>query len=251
MPSLPLSFLPPVIAHRGARCRAPENTLAAFAAAHEDGATWIETDVKITMDGMPILMHDDKLERTTNGHGAVADTSWAEIQHLDAGSWFDGSFSGTKVTAMAELLAFACAKNMRLNLEMKPCPGRAQATVMVALIEASKLWPESAPPPLISSFDVEALSVASQLQPDWPRALLVDQWRDDWGDVMRQVNASCLNIDDALLTPERRAILRHAPIPVLVYTVNDPERATLLLKEGFSAVFSDNPAVIIDAWRKS
>ena len=244
-PDHSLSFIPPVIAHRGSRCRAPENTMAAFMAAREDGALWIETDVKLTSDGMPILFHDEAFDRTSNGDGLVADKTWSEIQQLDAGSWFGASFTGTRVTAMAELLAFAVATGMRLNLEMKPCPGRAKPTVMVSLIEAAKLWPEELPPPLISSFDVDALIMAAQLQPDWPRGLLLDEWHDDWADLALITQASTLNFNADLLTPERMAVLRSAQKPILAYTVNDPARARALLQMGVTAVFSDNPAEII------
>jgi glycerophosphoryl diester phosphodiesterase len=242
-----LHFIPPVIAHRGSRMRAPENTLASFMAAREDGAQWIETDVKLTSDGVPILMHDDILDRTTDGQGAVADMSWAEMQNLDAGGWFSPAFKGMRILTLAEGLAFARAANMRLNLELKPCPGRAQATAMVALIEAAKLWPEAAPVPLISSFDVEALTIAAQLHPGWPRGLLLDEWRDDWRELASLTQATTINLNVDIVTPERIALLRDAQKSILVYTVNDPAAAKTLLQSGVQAVFSDNPADIIKA----
>jgi glycerophosphoryl diester phosphodiesterase len=242
-----LDFIPPVIAHRGARVRAPENTMAAFKAAREDGARWIETDVKLTSDGVPILMHDDTLDRTTDGHGSVADMSWAEIKNLDAGAWFSPAFKGTRVATLVELLIFARDTNMRLNLELKPCPGRTQATVMVALIEAAKLWPDTAPPPLISSFDIDALSIAAQLHPEWPRGLLLDEWREDWRELASLVQATTINLNADLLTPARIAALREANKPILAYTVNDAARAKALLQSGVQAVFSDNPAALIGA----
>lgn len=247
MPHRQLNFRPPVLAHRGSRNRAPENTLAAFAAAREDGAEWIETDVKLTSDGVPILMHDDTLERTTNGHGNVADTSWAEMQNFDAGSWFSPSFTATRIPTLAELLSFARATGMRLNLELKPCPGRARATAMCALIEAAKLWPETALPPLISSFDIEALKIAAQLHPGWPRGLLLDEWRDDWRDLVFATNATTVNIDADILTPQRLKTLTDFDMPVLAYTVNDPARARELLAGGVRAVFCDDPAAMIKA----
>jgi glycerophosphoryl diester phosphodiesterase len=244
--SLPrLDFIPPVIAHRGARIRAPENTIASFRAAREDGALWIETDIKLTSDGTPILMHDNLLDRTTNGRGDVAAMAWKDMQNLDAGAWFSPSFKNTRIPTLAQLLAFARESGTRLNLELKPCPGRTQATVMVALIEAAKLWPESAPVPLISSFDVEALSLAAQLHPGWPRGLLLDQWRNDWPVLAAKTQASMVTISDEIATPEHIAVLNAARMSVLVYTVNDPARAKSLLNGGVQAVFSDNPAEIL------
>lgn len=240
-------FSPPIIAHRGARNRAPENTMAAFVAAHADGATWIETDVKLTSDGVPILMHDETLDRTTSGHGAVADASWEDLKRLDAGSWFDPAFAQTHVPTLAELLAFARQTDMRLNLKLKPCPGRTQATVMVSLIEAAKLWPEDAPPLFLSSFDVEALVIAARLHPGWPRGLLMDAWRDDWRDLMRQTGAVSLHLQADLLTPDRLHLLRENQVPVLAYTVNDGVRALDLFNHGVRAVFTDNPRALIAA----
>ena len=242
-----LDFLPPVIAHRGARNRAPENTLAAFKAAWEDGAKWIETDVKLTADGIAILMHDDDLDRTTDGKGPVADMSWAEVKKLDAGGWFSPSFKHEPVARLSDLLGFASKAQMRLNLELKPCPGRTRATVMVALIEAAKLWPETAPLPLISSFDVEALTIAAQLHPEWPRGLLLDEWRNDWRELAALVQAATIHLNANILTPERIALLRETKRPILAYTVNDAAQAKMLLQNGVSAVFSDNPGEILKA----
>jgi len=240
-----LDFIPPVIAHRGSASRAPENTILAFKAALEDGARWIETDVKLTSDGVPILMHDDTLDRTTNGKGLVADMMWSDIKNLDAGTWFGAAFGETRVPVLGELLSLAREAGLRLNLELKPCPGRARATAMVVLIEAAKLWPEAEPVPLISSFDIEALSIAAQLHPDWPRGLLLDEWREDWRELVSKTNATTLNLNVDLLTPERLLMFRKAQMPVLAYTVNESMTAQELIKSGVSAVFTDNPAALI------
>src|SRR5580658_7344129 len=99
-----ISFHPPVIAHRGASAQAPENTMAAFRLATESGAKWVEFDVHLTQDGVPVIMHDDTLDRTTDGKGKIADASWADVQKLDAGSWFDKRFKGERVPHLDEVL---------------------------------------------------------------------------------------------------------------------------------------------------
>jgi glycerophosphoryl diester phosphodiesterase len=240
-----IEFIPPVVAHRGAPMRAPENSLESFVAAHEAGARWIETDVKLTSDGIPILMHDNTLDRTTTGHGPVAEMTWEKMQTLDAGSWFSPAFSKTRVMSLAEVVAFCAVSKTRLVLELKPSPGRTQATVMVALIESSKLWPEGAPPPVISSFYTDALMIAAQLQPDWPRGLLLDDWHDDWIEMAVLTQASTVTMKENILTPERLALLRGAPMPILAYTVNDPFRAKDLLNSGITAVYSDDVATLL------
>ncbi len=240
-----LKFDPPVIAHRGVRAEAPENTLTAFRQAIAQGVRWLETDVKLTHDGMPILIHDDLLDRTTNGHGPVADMVWAEMKNLDAGSWFNPSFADARIPHLAEALRFVLDNKLRLNLELKPCPGRTQATVMVSMIEAAKIWTPEFEPPLISSFDVNALIIASRLHPDWPRGLLLDQWQDNWPELVKMTDVATININEAVLTADRVQQLKESGHIVLSYTVNDPIRAKELLHWGVTAVFSDNPKEII------
>ena len=242
-----LKFAPPVIGHRGAKASAPENTLASFRRAFEQGAVWVETDVKLTHEGVPVLMHDDQLDRTTSGKGNVADISWNEMKSLDAGRWFGPAFIGEKVPSLAEGLHFIIERNMRINLELKPCPGRTQATAMVALIETAKVWPDNHPPPLISSFDINALVIAAGLHPEWPRGLLLDDWRDDWAGLARQTGASSLHINADKVSRAHIGVMAEAHLPILAYTVNEPARAKELLHWGVSAVFSDNPEDIIKA----
>lgn len=221
--------------------------MAAFWAAWRAGARWVEADVKITSDGVPVLFHDDVLDRTTDGRGAVADADWRHIAGLDAGAWFAPDFAGTRVPTLSDLLLFARETGLRLNLELKPCTGRAQATVMVVMIEITRLWPETLPPPLLSSADIDALLVAAQLHPDWPRSLLIEAWSDDWRAVAARAGVSALHVNTDILTPERVDLLRQTGLPLLGYTVNDPARARDLLRQGFAAVLSDDPAACLAA----
>jgi len=242
-----LTFHPPVIGHRGAKALAPENTMSSFRRAQEAGVLWVETDVKLTRDGVAILMHDDMLDRTTNGRGAVAKTDWSEIQALDAGSWFDPAFRDERVPRLEEILRFVLDHGLRINLEIKPCLGRSQATAMVALIETAKLWPRDAAPPLISSFDIDALIVASQLHPEWPRGFLFEKWPENLDTIIRMTQPAILGIDEEIITPERLDDIRKTGLPLQAFTVNDPSRAQKLLHDGIVAVFSDNPRPILDA----
>ncbi|MFA4994350.1 MAG: glycerophosphodiester phosphodiesterase family protein [Bdellovibrionales bacterium] len=241
-----IDFFPPIIAHRGAPLRAPENTIESFVCARDAGAKWIETDVTLTSDGIPVLMHDETLDRTTNGHGPIAEMTWEKIQQLDAGSWFSPAFAGTRVTSLTELMAFCTSSRMRLVLELKPSPGRTQATVMVTLIEACKLWPENAPPPMVGSFDVDALMISAQLRPDWPRGLFLEKWRDDWIETAFLTQASTVTMRDDMLTPERLPLIKNSPFPLLAYTINDKARMKELLKNGIKAVFSDNATGLLN-----
>ncbi len=246
MPFKKLEFSPPIVAHRGASAYAPENTMEAFIAARDAGVKWVEGDIKLTSDGIPVLMHDETLDRTTTGSGPVSAETWERLQKLDAGRWFSPSFAGAHIASLAEVLAFCAASKLRLIMEIKPSPGRTQATVMVALIEAHKIWPENLPPPLISSFDKDALTVAAQLHPDWPREFLINEWSEDWIETVIQTQALAVSVNDALVTPQRlAALLSQSPVPVLVHTVNDPSRAKELLRNGIAAVYSDDIGTLL------
>lgn len=241
-----LSFCPPVIAHRGGGVHAPENTLAAIGLAHEQGVGWVEVDVKLTLDGIPILMHDDTLDRTTDATGFVADAPWKLVQQLDGGSWFDSHFAGERVPRLTDALQRVLEYGMNAFVELKPCPRRAQATTMVTLIEMSRIWPEGDKFPVISSFDLDSLVVARQLLPHWPRALFLDEWREDWKALLDKTQSGLITLRDDLLTRERVEIIMEKKKTLLAYTIDDPVRARELLAWGVSAVFSDNPRKIIE-----
>ena len=119
----------------------------------------------LTRDGIPVIIHDDTLERTTSGRGAVADSDLADLRRLDAGSWFDPRFAGETVPTLAELLALVAALGLGLNLEIKPSAGRNAETAAAALAVLG-----AARPPrdrlLLSSFEPECLEVAQRLAPD-------------------------------------------------------------------------------------
>ena len=105
-----------IYAHRGASKYAPENTMPAFQLALDMNADGIETDVQLTKDGVPILIHDEKLKRTTTGSGYVKDYTLEELQQLDAGSWFDATFTGTKLITLEQLLQWIKPTYLLLNL---------------------------------------------------------------------------------------------------------------------------------------
>jgi glycerophosphoryl diester phosphodiesterase len=239
--------IPPVIGHRGAKDFAPENTLASLREAHHQGATWVEVDVKLTSDGRPILMHDDRLDRTTDGTGPVADRSLDEIRRLDAGRWFSASFAGERVPTLEECLDLVLTLGLGINLEIKPCPGRARETAETALAVAHRMWPADRPPPLVSSFSVEALEAAMRVRPDWPRGYLTSGLPRDWRETAERLDAATVNIDHRKETPASVRAIRETGRPVLAFTVNEGARARELIGWGVTGVFSDRPAEVLSA----
>lgn len=247
---MPLPFvLPRVIGHRGAAALAPENTLAGVRQAAALGVRMVEFDAKLTADGVPVLMHDDTLDRTTDGTGPVAQTSLEAIRRFDAGAWFAPAFAGERVPTLAEALTAAAALGLAVNIEIKPCPGRARETAEAVLAVARAHWPAGAgrPLPLISSFEVACLEAARALAPDWPRGYLIWERPADWRDILAAVAPATLHVSRTHEDSARLAEYRATGLPVAVYTVNDPAEARALFAQGVAAVFSDTPGTILAA----
>ncbi|MEE8270801.1 MAG: glycerophosphodiester phosphodiesterase [Alphaproteobacteria bacterium] len=237
--------LPKVIGHRGAAARAPENTLAGLRTAAALGAGMVEFDTKLTGDGVPILLHDSLVDRTTDGSGPVRDMGLAAVRALDAGAWFGPGFAGEPVPTLAQALSLALRLGLAVNIEIKPCDGREVETAEAALAVAAQVWPADRPAPLVSSYSREALRAVRRIRPDWPRGLLFGTPPADWMAQVDDLAPATINVSQRRLTADRVARLRAAGRPVLAYTVNDPARARALFDIGVAAVFTDAPDTIL------
>ena len=240
---------PTLFAHRGGGALAPENTLPgmAMAAGHRFAA--VEFDVKLSRDGVCVVMHDDTLERTTDGSGPVAERSYAELARLDAGGWFGPAFAGAVVPTLDAVASYCLQHDLLVNAEIKPCPGREVETGERVAQELGRLWQGRAVPPLLSSFSWEALEAARATAPDLPRGWLVEDWPDDWQDRLDALGAVSLHCDEQLLTPARVGAVHHAGYRLLAYTVNDAARARALLAWGVDGLFTDALATLPAALR--
>ena len=224
---------------------APENTLESIHTAADMGVKWVELDVKLTRDNVPIIFHDDDLDRTTNGAGPVAQAMYEDIKQLEAGSWFSDGFAGVKIPTLEEAVDVLMKHDMGLNLEIKPCPGREKETAEVALDELSRIW-DAHDKLIISSFSHVSLEVARDMANDWKRGLLL--WHDDmpadWKDLAEYLDVVSVNISDQLATREFIEEIIDFEKMCLVYTINDPQRARQLQGWGVDAMFTDMPDVV-------
>lgn len=220
--------LPKKIAHRGASAYAPENTLAAFALAEQQGAHMFECDVQLSHDDVPIILHDESLLRTTGIDLKAHDLSFAQISTLDA-----------RIPSLEALLAWFRPRSLLMNLELK-CPPEIP-TQMLALLP-----PAVQARIMISSFDLPALRIVRKLLPNITVSLLIDEANlADFGweklsTFYKEINAFSLNVDKTLLTPEQLARFQTISPHLLAFTVNDPEEATALYEKGLCAVFADD-----------
>lgn len=234
--------LPKIIGHRGAKGTAPENTLVSFKKAFELGATWVELDAKETKDGILIVMHDDDLDRTTNGKGKVTETNWSVIQGLDAGSWFSKEFAGEKVPTLDQSVQFFSTINLGVNIEIKPCAGKEVSTAKLVADFIKNNWPKSLTPPLVSSFSMKSLEVAKKENPNLIiGALFENELPANWNEIAKKVHATTINIDNDILNKIMVENIKNEGYKVLVYTVNSKERANELFSWGVTSIFTDYP----------
>ncbi|MGY5955034.1 glycerophosphodiester phosphodiesterase [Kosakonia sp. BK9b] len=230
---------PRIVAHRGGGKLAPENTLAAIDVGARFGHTMIEFDAKLSKDGQIFLLHDDNLERTSNGWGVAGELAWNDLLKVDAGGWYSGEFKGEPLPLLSQVAERCREHGMMANIEIKPTTGTGPLTGKVVALAARELWADQTAP-LLSSFEIDALEAAQQAAPELPRGLLLDAWRDDWQALTTRLGCVSLHLNHRLLDESRTRMLHDAGLRILVYTVNDPQRAQTLLRWGVDCICTDN-----------
>jgi len=231
---------PRIFAHRGGGALAPENTLAAIRVGQSLGYRAHEIDVKLSKDGVSLLLHDPTLERTTNGSGRAADLDWAALGKLDAGAWHSEAFRGERLATFAEATRLMRSAGTMANVEIKPTPGFEVVTARQVAAEAADLWRGAEAPPLISSFSFDAMKVAKEVAPHLPRAWLASQVTEDDFGRLEALEAVSIHTNHRKLVPGHVPRLKAAGYRVLVYTVNDVETAKRLFDLGIDGLFTDN-----------
>ena len=235
---------PAYVAHRGAGKLAPENTLAAMRVGHAHGYRMVEFDVKLSGDGVPFLLHDDTLDRTTDGHGRADALTWSELSKLDAGGWHSAAYAGEPLPTLSAIARWAIANGVACNIEIKPMPGRERDTGGAVALDAAALWRAASVPPLLSSFSEEALAAARAAAPDLRRALLVERIPADRELRLSRLGCVALDADHRTLDAGIVATAKASGYKVLTYTANDPQAVTRLAAWGVDAIITDAIDVI-------
>jgi len=231
------------IAHKGACAQAPPNTLAAFRRAAEVGADGVELDVHLSADGVPVVIHDATVDRTTDGTGRVADLPLAALKELDAGSWFDPAFAGERIPTLEEVLE-TIGGSLLINVELKAMPGARPGleAAVIGLVRRYGLEDRV----LLSSFNPFSLRRARQLAPDLPIGFLYDA--SGLSRLARLVTAAMVRLRAEALHPHYRlatpALVRRAHRRgrrVVVWTVNEPDTMRQMVEMGVDAIITDHP----------
>jgi len=238
-----------VIAHRGFSGRAPENTLAAIREAIAIGADMAEIDVTLTADERVVVIHDETLDRTTNGAGKVADQSFDEIRSLDAGSWFAPQFAGEKVPTLDEILDTTNGRIL-LNVEIKSeAVDRGISDKVATAIKERGMADQV----IVSSFSPTALEQIHSVAPEIRTAVLYNpelQRGEDPADIVHGLGASVFNIRGSRLKAKMLRSCREHGIPVGVYTVDKPKKMKRWVKKEIAAIFTNHPDRLIEVLKE-
>ncbi len=236
-----------VIGHRGASAYYPENTMTSFKAAYEMGAEMIELDILLSKDGVPVVIHDETLDRTTNGTGKVADYTLTELRKLDAGLWFGREHAGEQIPTLEEVLQFA-KDRIALNIEIKT---EAVTDELLGGIEEKALnlvkKYEMEEYVLFSSFDYRAISHLKKLDVDISAALLYEKKQSSRrlpSQLVADYKADAFNCSRRQYSKRWAEDTQRHNIPVFVYTVNKERQMEKMIERGVSGIFSDKPDVL-------
>ncbi|MEU5216968.1 glycerophosphodiester phosphodiesterase family protein [Streptomyces sp. NPDC020807] len=235
----PAGAPPTVIAHRGASSAAPENTLAADEVARRGGATWIENDVQPSADGVPYVLHDATVDRTTDGSGQVRSLTAARLDALDAGSWFAPAYAGARIPTLAAQLADLRARGGNLLLEIKGRHSREEVARIVREVREQSMTDRV----FVQSFDVRSLAYVRELAPELPVGLLRASLDADPVAVAEELDLSAYNVSDTALAARPRVVdeLHAAGVAVNVWTVDKPERWKALDSLGVDGIITNRP----------
>jgi len=224
------------IAHRGASAHAPENTLAAFEQAIDSGARAIEFDVRVTKDGIPVVMHDETVERTTNGRGGVSEMTCSDLQQLDAGSWMDKRFSGLKVPTLQEAIATISAAAMPV-IELKSA---LDAPVLEEILKRYGCLSKT----VVISFEERWLGPIKRQNRDFRIGLLSEDWPVGLVERAVGLGAEVLAINVGVMQLDRIIEAQAAGLELWCYTANDIGLVAACAAMGARGIITDRPELV-------
>jgi glycerophosphoryl diester phosphodiesterase len=238
---------PRVFAHRGAMGYAPENTFAAFELALKQGADVIEFDVHLSADQQVVVIHDETLERTTNGHGIVGETTLADLKKLDAGSWRGAEFAGQKIPTLDEVLAWARGRcNLDIEIKADPEPYEGLERIVVDLIHQHTMQDEV----LVISFDHRVVQRVKSLAPDLATGILYNCRPVDPLALARMAGADAIMPTCDFCDEETIARAHEAGLSVNSWATSDTSVMAKLIARGVDSICSNHPDRVVGVIRR-
>lgn len=230
-----------IIAHRGDSSAAPENTLPALSSSAAVGSEYLEVDIRVSKDGVPIVIHDSTVDRTTDGTGVVAEMTFDQLRALDAGSWFDETFAATRIPTLDEVLAHAAEHGTRVLLEYKGTWKRSGVGTTMEMIEAAGLEDRV----IAQSFSAKTVANISDVAPDLPVGWLVESIDASVVATARTIGADAVN--PTIATAQTVAMAHRAGLGVFVWTHDADADWEELTAMGVDGIVTNRPEAL-QAW---
>lgn len=233
-----------LIGHRGTAGLRPENTYSSFKNAANLGLNWIEFDVQLCKDNQWVVMHDDTIDRTTNRKGRVVDYTLEELSQIEAGLWYNPPYPYEPIPSLTNTLLLCHSFGLQANIEIKGSKAEPEkyAVAMRKFLLANQ---NTEYIPMLSSFDLPCIIELRKLLPDQPIAYLVDYFTPDTIKIAKQHNFNSINCDVKHVDQNYLRLATESKIPVLLYTINDPQLAKQWFAAGVTAIFTDRPDLLL------
>ena len=234
-----------IAGHRGDRSAAPENTLPALQSALDGSMVYVETDIRLSADGVPVLIHDSTVDRTTNGSGAVSSLTLAELEALDAGSWFAKAYAGLRIPTLDSFLRLLAASDKKALLELKGEWSEDALASVTLLIDSHGLGRRV----VLASFHVDTLAGMQNAAPDLPRLVIVRDLPDDPVALVLEYGAIGVVTSPAAVEDDPTVVdrIHRAGLGILLYTLNQERNWQSALGLGVDGIITDKPSAL-DAW---
>jgi glycerophosphoryl diester phosphodiesterase len=230
-----------IFAHRGASKYAPENTMSAFKLAHEQKADGIELDVQLSKDHVPVIIHDEKLKRTTKEKGVVKEYTVKELKKFDAGSWYSKKYKGEQIPTLREVLEWISPTGLALNIELKNTlePYIGMEKLVVALVKEYNMQEKV----IYSSFNHYSLKEITEINPNAEIAILYDEKLYKPWNYVEFVGATSAHPNFKMLNDGIIAGYKNHRIKVRPYTVNNTAKMAYFIQQDIEAIITDLPDV--------
>ncbi|MBW9054502.1 glycerophosphodiester phosphodiesterase family protein [Rhizobium mesosinicum] len=232
-------------AHRGASAVAPENTIAAFKAAAEQGAQWVELDVALLGDGTAVVIHDVTVDRCSASEGHLKDMTAADLSEIDAGSWFGARFKGERIPLLADVVPELGRLGLNVNVEIKQHPHQTSLEQLASTVHEHLQNRAAHTQVMISSFDPHALRAMNRLDANYDLAMLWSKLPEDWADQLAAVPARTIHLLYKSLSIGFLEEAASCGIKVRAWTCNDPCLLTSFWPAGLTGVITDDPSLFL------
>lgn len=237
-------IIPLIIAHRGASYYRPENTMSAFQLAYDQHADGIETDIHLTKDQVPVLIHDKTINRITNEHGPVNEWNFKDLKQLDIGSWFNSEFKEERIVALEELLQWAQAKDILINLELKI--HKSSHTQMEDIVYDQVKHYNLLDRVIFSSFNSLSIKKLMEIDPSTKRALLTKRHNLKLIDLTKQLQTVGIHIKHQNTNQTIINKYHHYQQYVGAYTINHPQVMRRCFRSKCDMIITDRPDLAIE-----